>query len=358
MAPVTYSLSTLLRNMVLLIGGVTMCYVISYQLSMLAFVSVGPIMFLWDLYARYSERLNREMLSAWAEANSFANETIGHIRTIKACATEPKEVDRYTNANQQAVKAGVRDAVADGITTAVTGYLDNGTAVLILWFGGLLVMQADSSLTLGTLVTFQLYWNMMNGAYNELQGVITEMTRAAAGAEKVFAIWDNVADIVPGKGMPIDWDVQGELRLKNVSFFYQMRPDAQVLDDVTLTIPAGTTCALVGASGGGKSTVINMLLRFYDPKKGTISLDGREYSSLRVEQLRKQIGIVAQETNLFAKSIRENLIYGLTEGSYTDHDIIEACKNAQAHDFIKAMKDGYETRIGERGSRLSGGTCA
>lgn len=355
MAPVTHSLSSVLKNTVYLVGGVAMCYIISYQLSMIAFVTVGPIMFLWDLYAKYSQRLSREMLAAWAEANSFAIETIGHIRTVKACATEPREVKRYVEANEQALKAGIRDAIADGVTTAVTGYLDNGTGVLILWFGGLLVMQQDSSITLGTLVTFQLYWDMMNSAYSALQGVVTELTRAAAGAEKVFAIWDNVADIRPGRGDPVDWEVKGDLELNKVSFFYQMRPDNIVLQEVSLKIPAGTTCALVGASGGGKSTVVNMLMRFYDPKKGKIMLDGRDYTTLQVDQLRKQFGIVAQETSLFAKSIRENLIYGLPGGSFTDQDIIEACKKAQAHDFIVAMKDGYETRIGERGGRISGG---
>jgi ABC-type multidrug transport system fused ATPase/permease subunit len=197
---------------------------------------------------------------------------------------------------------------------------------------------------------------MMNNAYQSLQGLVTSFTRSAAGAEKVFSLWDSNPDIDPSKGDDVDpAQVQGCVRLDNVTFFYQMRPDNIVLKEFSLEIPAGKTIALVGRSGGGKSTIINLLLRFYDPREGTIKLDGKDYESLKVHQLRRLFGVVTQETELFALTVEENIAYGLGKDEYTLEDIQEAAKKAFAHDFIMEMKDGYQTRIGERGNRLSGG---
>lgn len=208
---------------------------------------------------------------------------------------------------------------------------------------------------MGELVTFQLFWNMMNNAYQNLQGLVTSFTRSAAGAEKVFSLWDSDPDIDPKRGTDVSWNVEGHLQLKDVTFFYQMRPDNLVLNKLSLDIPAGKTVALVGRSGGGKSTIINLLLRFYDPKEGSLVIDGRNYESLQVNQLRRLFGVVTQETELFALTVEENIAYGLDKNDYTMEDVIEAAKKAYAHDFISEMKDGYQTRIGERGNRLSGG---
>jgi ABC-type multidrug transport system fused ATPase/permease subunit len=197
---------------------------------------------------------------------------------------------------------------------------------------------------------------MMNNSYQNLQGLITSFTRSAAGAEKVFSLWDSDPDIDPKKGTDVDPDqVQGNLKLDSVTFYYQMRPDNIVLKDFCLEIPAGKTVALVGRSGGGKSTIINLLLRFYDPKAGTILLDGKQYDSMKVHHLRRLFGVVTQETELFALTVEENIAYGLGKDEYTLDDVKEAAKKAFAHDFISEMKDGYQTRIGERGNRLSGG---
>ena len=188
----------------------------------------------------------------------------------------------------------------------------------------------------------------MNTSYQSLQGLVTSFTRSAAGAEKVFSVWDNCPDIDETKGGEIDWAVKGELELKKVNFFYQMRPDNLVLGGLNLKIEAGSVCALVGRSGGGKSTIVNMLLRFYDPRGGEITIDNRKYKDLKVNQLRKLFGVVAQDTQLFAKSVFDNISYGMESDEFTRQDVINAAKSAEAHDFITDMKDGYETRVGER----------
>merc|ERR1712038_1180020 len=156
-------------------------------------------------------------------------------------------------------------------------------------------------------------------------------------------------------GLDVSWDVKGDFELRDIKFFYQMRPDNIVLENFNLSIKAGRVVALVGKSGGGKSTIINLLLRFYDTKEGSILLDGREYSSLKVSQLRSLFGVVTQETELFSETVEENIAYGLKKGEYTMEDLVNAAKKAQAYEFIANMKDGFQTRIGERGSRISGG---
>jgi len=336
MQPIQSSLSSLLSNSFMLVGGLVFCYVKSYRLSMLAFVTVGPIMYVWDVYAKWSKRLNRQMLSSWAEGNSIASQALSHIRTVKAFGTEKSEIKQYNDANREALRAGVKDAWGNGLTTALTSYLDLGTGVLILYYGGTLVMNGEMSV--GELVTFQLYWNMMNNAYQNLQGLVTSFTRSAAGAEKVFSLWDSAPDIDPNDGGAIDWGVEGEIEFSKVDYFYQMRPDNMVLSGLDLKIKKGSVVGLVGRSGGGKTTLIKMLLRFYDPKAGSITLDGRPYTSLKVDDLRSLFGVVSQDTELFAKTVEENISYGMKPGTYTHEDVVEAAKAAQAHDFIKDVR--------------------
>lgn len=353
MSPIQSSLSSLLSNLMILFGGLIMCFVKSYRLSMLAFVTIGPISYLWEQYAQWSRGLAREMLSHWAEGNSIASQALSHVRTVKAFGCEDKVLDKYCAANKLALGCGVKDAWGNAVTSALTGYLDLGSGVLILYFGGLLVYHGEMSV--GELVTFQLFFNMIQNGFQNLQGLMTSFTRSAAGAEKVFSLWDSEPDIDPKKGNNVDWDVQGHLQLQDVTFYYQMRPDNIVLNKFNLDIPAGKTVALVGRSGGGKSTLVSLLLRFYDPKQGKLLLDGKEYESLKVNQLRRLFGVVTQETELFATTVKQNIAFGLDEDEYTMEDVINAAKKAYAHDFICEMKDGYDTRIGERGNRLSGG---
>lgn len=353
MSPIQSSLSSLLNNILILIGGMAMCFIHSYRLSMLALVTAGPISYLWGLYAEWSKGLAREMLSYWAEGNSIASQALSHVRTVKAFGCEDRVISKYSEANKHALDCGVKDAWGNGLTSALTGYLDLGSGVLILYFGGLLVYKGEMSV--GELVTFQLFWNMMNNAYQNLQGLVTSFTRSAAGAEKVFSMWESKPDIDPNKGLDVSWDVNGDLELCNVQFFYQMRPDNIVLENFNLSIPAGKTLALVGRSGGGKSTIINLLLRFYDAKQGRLLLDGKPYKNIKVNQLRRLFGVVTQDTELFSLTIEENIAYGLSKSDYTQEDLIQAAKKAQAYDFILQMKDGFQTRIGERGNRISGG---
>ena len=268
--------------------------------------------------------------------------------------------------------------------------------------GGLLALNEPGSegnpagITIGRLVSFQLFWNIMNNSYQALQSVFTQFTRAAAAAERVFSLMDSLPDIDTGVAEcalpspsaavgssstsprssevdggagaaassalaathdPLDLRThcRGELELRNVKFFYQMRPDRVVLNDVCLHIPAGTVCALVGRSGGGKSTIVHLLQRFYDVQGGAILFDGHDIRRYDVRILRGEIGVVSQDTPLFARTILDNIVYGLDEDSWTMTDVRDAAKQACALEFIEEFPDGFDTRVGERGARVSGG---
>ena len=273
---------------------------------------------------------------------------------------------KYKKSINIALAKGIKDSWASAGTFALTSYIDQAISVLLLWYGGSVVMDDPQLLSVGQLITFQLYWNLINTSYQNLAGVASSFTRAGGAAQRVMTLLDNLPDIDPYKGEPIP-HINGDLAIENVEFFYQMRPDAKILKGIGLKIAAGEVCALVGTkksmsfltyifkgrSGGGKSTIIGLLLRYYDPKSGRITLDGQDYTKLNPISLRKHIGIVAQETQLFNMSVEENIAYGVD--SYTQEELMEAAKLANAHDFIMRFEDDYQTRVGEKGLRLSGG---
>lgn len=355
-SPCTTMLGTLFSSTVLLFGGCAMCFATSWRLSMLAFTSVGPIIHITQAYAGWSRRLNREIYAALGEANSFATEALINVRTVKAFSTEKLETNQYETATKVALEKGVKDAFGGAGAITINQYLDLSAGLLILWYGGSLAMADDDRLTAGKLISYQLYWNLINSSYQQLVNIVTSFTRAAGAAQRVFTLMDSLPDIDIDKGTPLVENGAGlAVTLENVRFAYQMRPDWEVLKGINLHIPPGTTCALVGRSGGGKSTLIHLMLRFYDPKAGRILVNGAPLEGLQLRSLHKQTALVSQDTQLFGCSILENITYGMDEGSYTFHDVVAAATKASAHEFISGFPDGYKTRVGERGARLSGG---
>eukprot|EP01062_Namystynia_karyoxenos_P057576 TRINITY_DN486_c1_g1_i1.p1 TRINITY_DN486_c1_g1~~TRINITY_DN486_c1_g1_i1.p1 ORF type:complete len:940 (+),score=343.52 TRINITY_DN486_c1_g1_i1:124-2820(+) len=354
-SPINTLVNQLLANIILLGGSLVMCVYVSWKLSLLAFTAVGPIIYITGQYARWSRSINRQIWDKLAEANAIATEAFANIRTVRSFSTEDKEQAKYHEATTSALNKGMKDSVASAGTYGMTNFLDLGAMVLILGYGGALAMDSSTSdLTVGELITFQLYVNMMNTAYQALNDVLNSFTRAAGAAQRVLAVLENAPDIDPTQGVAPSSPPDGELQLHDVDFAYQMRPDDKILRGLNLRVPARRTTALVGRSGGGKSTLVHLLMRFYDPKSGYISLDGRPLTEYSLKWYHNNVGVVSQDTQLFAKTIEYNITYGAPDG-ITKADIELAAKRAYAHEFISSFDEGYQTRVGERGVRLSGG---
>jgi ATP-binding cassette subfamily B protein len=264
-APIQQLLGSVVSNTLLLVGGVILCFVTSWRLSLLAFTTVGPIVYVTQTYAEWSQHINAEIYAAAGRANSIAIEALTNIRTVKACGTEGYEQRRFFDASYEALTKGVKDAWVGSLMTCINSYLDLFSTVLILWYGGTLAMRQDQGMTAGKLIAYQLYFNMLNGAYSSLLDLVTQLTRSAGASSRVFDLMDALPAIDIRKGKPVSKEgIRGDIALKAVDFCYQMRPEKQVLKAVSLQIPAGSVCALVGHSGGGKSTIVSLLQRMYD----------------------------------------------------------------------------------------------
>ena len=338
------------------VGGMLMAFRTSWKLSILALTIVPPITYSYRAYAKWARKITRSIYCAYGEANSTATDAISNIRTVRGFSTEEHEAFKYSDSINTALGHGVRNAYVGASVTAFSTYLNLGTAVLILWYGGQLVCDEKGRvMSIGSLITFQLYWNMMNNAFIALGNVFNDLIRSSSAAERVFSLIDARPDVNPDDGEEVTRDtVKGHLQLRGIQFRYRSRPDTMVLKGIDMDMPPGTTTALVGKSGGGKSTLVHLLMRFYEPTGGEIFLDGRSMTALSSKSVRRCCGFVAQDTQLFSCSVEENLAYGLGR-DHTLDEVIEACRAANAHEFILDMEEGYETRVGEKGIMLSGG---
>ena len=198
--PMRTLLNTLLANVMTLVGGLVMCFITSWRLSMVAFTSMGPVIYATQEYAKWSRNVNRQIWDALAKANSIATEAFTNVRTVRAFSTEMCEVGKYHQATAEALRMGIKDAVAGAGTYAFTNYVDLFATVLVLWYGGHVVMGHDRHLTVGNLITFQLYWNMLNTAYKGLNDIINSFTRAAGAAQRVISLMELKPDIDPFSG--------------------------------------------------------------------------------------------------------------------------------------------------------------
>jgi len=352
-SPVQKSLQALFSHTLSLIFGLGMCFYTSWRLSMLAFTAIVPIIYLTETYAKWSSEINKQISTDMGDANTVAVQALGNVRTIRAFSTEEMEVGEYEEWTGKALSKAVKDAIAGAVTTAINRYLDLGAGVLILWYGGTMAMAGRDGVTVGSLITFQLYWARINSAFKGLNGLLQSFTRAAGSAQRVLSIIDHEPDIDSISGEPLRKDFQPRIEFKNVTYAYQTRPETMVLDGLNISVEPGQVCALVGRSGCGKSTVIHMLMRFYDPHSGVIKIDGQALPHLGLSSVHGEMALVAQDTQLFAKTIEENVSYGIE--SYTEEELINACKASNSHDFIMSFPEGYATKVGERGIRLSGG---
>ncbi|CAL4968869.1 unnamed protein product [Urochloa decumbens] len=342
----------LVSNAAMFAGSYAVALALLPRLALAALPSVLLLVVPGLAYGRALASLARRVRDAYARrAGAVAEQAVSSARTVYAFAAEASAVARFSAALEETARLGIKQGLVKGVAVG-----SNGVSFLVwafkLWYGSRLVMyhgyQGGTVFAVSTAIVsggMALGWGLSNVKY---------FSEASAAAERIMEVIRRVPkiDSESDAGVELD-DVAGELEFKDVEFSYPSRPESPVLANFSLRVPAGSTVALVGASGSGKSTVIALLERFYDPSAGEVTLDGVDIRRLRLKWLRAQMGLVSQEPALFAITIRENILFG-KEGA-TDQEVVAAAKAANAHSFILQLPQGYETQVGERGIQMSGG---
>lgn len=348
---VTNQLANTFEAIVQIIGALILLFISSWKLTLVILGVVPAIVIISVVYMRFVEKISKEIQDLLAVASATAVEIFSSIRTVRSFTQEERMKENYSEEIEASYDAGKTYSIAYGVFIGLIAALAQGAIVVVVWYGSTLVLT--DVMTPGDLISFLLYTLNIASSVGSLSTSVGNFFRATGASERVFEIIDKVPNI-PREGGTIPLQITGDIKLKNISFSYATRSDKKVVDNLTLHIKPGEVVALVGPSGGGKTTIIGLLKRFYDPDEGTILLDDTSISELNPQWYQRQLALVSQEPQLFATTIKENICFSLTETPSMD-TIIQAATLANAHDFIMNFPDGYETMVGERGIQLSGG---
>lgn len=345
----TGNVSDGLRAIVSATAGIGMMSYVSLKLAGIMMLIVPPIALGAIYYGRYVRNLSRKTQTALGDLTKVSEERLGNVRTAQAFAGERMEVRRYSERVREIFNLSKREAIAGGIFFGSSGVSGNLTILAILGIGGQMVTAG--TITIGELSSFLLYTGYVGSSLVGLSGCYSELMKGLGAATRLFELLDREPSIKSTVGLPIK-HAKGVIRFEDVTFSYPTRPAINIFNGLSFDVQPGTNIAVCGPSGGGKSTISSLLLRYYDVNKGKITVDGVDIRDYNLKQLRKQIAIVAQEPILFSGSIAENIAY--SNPAAPRSAILEAAKKANCS-FVADFPDGLETSVGTRGTQLSGG---
>lgn len=346
---ITQNLSDGLRAFVSGAAGFSLMAWVSVKLTGVLALMFPPVAIGAFLYGRAIRNLSRRIQKNLGTLTKIAEERLGNVRTSQAFAGEILEVHRYNTQVRKIFELGKKESLISATFFSSTGFMGNMTILALLYIGG--GMVSNGTITIGELTSFLMYTAYAGSSLFGLSSFYSELMKGVGAASRLFELQDRQPSISPTAGKPVS-SARGAIKFDNVSFSYPTRPAVSIFKNLDFEIPQGSNVAIVGPSGGGKSTIGSLLLRFYTPTEGNIMIGGENISGLNLKQLRRRIGVVSQEPVLFSGSVADNIAYGKPQA--TRQEILRAARRANCQ-FISDFPDGLDTHVGARGTQLSGG---
>jgi len=347
----TTNIAFFLRQLIIIILGVVAIFWTSFELAKLMLITIPVVMIIAVVFGRFIKKISKEVQDKTAETNTVVEETIQGVVSVKSYANEAYEMIRFGTSSDAVRKLGVKRGILKGAFSSFIIVCLFGAIVLLIWKSMTLVYEGK--LTDGEAIQFLMYTLFVGGSIGGIAEQYLQIQKGIGSVERILDIIEEPVEEIDTEQKEVIQRLKGEVAFDKIDFTYPSRKEMQILNELSFAVSKGKSLAIVGSSGAGKSTIAQLIMRFYEPGNGKVLFDGINASDISLFDLRKQISFVPQEVLLFGGTIYENIHYG--DLNATKEQVEEAAKKANAHDYITSFPEGYETIVGDRGIKLSGG---